>query len=403
MADDAPSPPPEDASPEKNQRDASSGRTAARIRRIRAGPDEGRRLFKHHHPHALAACERIVAAAEAASQSGDADRALKTVLTAELSLASMSVLMANRSRSKCVKLSLVLTALVSLASAVSWPALSVAAAFLLGLGGLGFILFPLAMGFLYLMGRLVLGDIGLVGAAAAFLGIYGAALLATAAALEVFSWVSSLRAALARRRGHLLDAARLQERASIAPPGPRAIRRASGAWDAARREPARVLGRQPGGVTSVAFGPSSGLCAAGCSDGSIRLWTVPEFEQRRSFEIGSPVVSLAFSPDGRRIAACAAGRLSVWDVASRRRIAARQEEDGPHRAIFSPDGRMILAPAANEVRVYDSRGLAGVALLQGHTARVLSSAVSPGGRMAVAGGEDRTLCAWSVEDLGTPR
>jgi WD40 repeat protein len=76
-----------------------------------------------------------------------------------------------------------------------------------------------------------------------------------------------------------------------------------------------------GRVTAVAFAPpeprfgSHGLMASGGGDGVVQVWELFFNEVRAKLIVGAPVVAVAFSTDGKRLAAAAAdGSVTTWSV-----------------------------------------------------------------------------------------
>jgi len=183
-------------------------------------------------------------------------------------------------------------------------------------------------------------------------------------------------------------------------------------WDTTRR--ARLqdqpLAVAAGYVASVAFSPDGKTLAAGCRDidgGGIHVGVVLWDTTRRARLQDQPlavaegrVASVAFSPDGRTLAAGYSGRgrggVVLWDTARRARLQDQPlavAEGDVWSAAFCPDGK-TLAAGYRDFRV----GMSGVVLwdttrrarLQDQSlavaeGRVASVAFSPDGKTLAAG------------------
>ncbi|MGL6097616.1 MAG: WD40 repeat domain-containing protein, partial [Fimbriiglobus sp.] len=142
-------------------------------------------------------------------------------------------------------------------------------------------------------------------------------------------------------------------------------------------------------------------------DGSVRLWTVPQSGSpvpQRKLEPavrdpdGAPVVALAFSADGRFLAAGGKDSLvRLWDVRTGSEVRAlRGHTDWVTAAAFRPDGQSVVSVGVDKTaRVWDlaRRDAGGPA---GHALQVRCLAVSRDGKRFATGSEDRTVKVWEL-------
>ncbi|MDP6546547.1 MAG: WD40 repeat domain-containing protein [Phycisphaerae bacterium] len=141
------------------------------------------------------------------------------------------------------------------------------------------------------------------------------------------------------------------------------------------------LGGGQGEVRSVAFSPDGKRLASGSNDVDIKIWdTVTGKElltlkgrlgnmdlgkiiEHADLDPGSgSVYSVAFSPDGKRLASGGWGGIKIWDTVT---------------------GKKLLA-------------------VDGHSDRVMSVAFSPDGKRLASGSEDKTVKIWYMSEWMKP-
>ncbi|MGX1478385.1 UNVERIFIED_CONTAM: sugar lactone lactonase YvrE [Streptomyces canus] len=188
-----------------------------------------------------------------------------------------------------------------------------------------------------------------------------------AGGLAVGQWRSAVTAQhlaqsrqLAAQSGALLDsvpdlAALLAVHAYRTSP----TREATAALYAAAALPLRkrlVGGAQP--VDSLALSPDGHTVAANSRDGKVRIWSLPGGRLRHTFTGYDSGEVAAFSPDGGTLAVAftrgADGVIALLDPVTGRKLGTITVPDGSVRGIaFSPDGRTVAAASVTTVRVWD--------------------------------------------------
>ncbi len=120
---------------------------------------------------------------------------------------------------------------------------------------------------------------------------------------------------------------------------------------------------------------------------------------------------LFFSPDGKTVAAAVAdivrtpdqvrwgdNRIVIWDTRSGKMIRQTTLDDKRATALaFSPDGKTIAAATGETIRIYDLGTLELIASLTGADKRIAAVAYSPDGSRIAAGGGEGRVWLWDVK------
>jgi WD40 repeat protein len=119
---------------------------------------------------------------------------------------------------------------------------------------------------------------------------------------------------------------------------------------------ARIQGGPTAPVLAVAWSPDGRMLAL-ASGHLVRLW-----DAQRGYDLGyvgshdEVVQSLAFTPDGKRIASGGADmQIRIWDVGRAEEVAKAESGVGwPLSLAYSPDGKLLAIGGAKQALVYDA-------------------------------------------------
>jgi WD40 repeat protein/serine/threonine protein kinase len=134
-------------------------------------------------------------------------------------------------------------------------------------------------------------------------------------------------------------------------------------------------------VVSVTYSPDGKRLASYSvtrlsGPGMLKVWDSQTGKEL--FTLQGASGSVAFSPDGKRLAGSVGDERRVWDAQTGQELLTLQ---GAGSVIFSPDGKRLAGASQDQtVKVWDAQTGKELLGLQGHTSYVLNVAFSPDGR-----------------------
>ena len=188
-------------------------------------------------------------------------------------------------------------------------------------------------------------------------------------------------------------------------------------WDVAnRKEVATLRNDEPSGdfgdwmqvVWSLAFSPDGKTLAASCFDGTVSLWDVEGRKKRATLtgHVGPDpawpdhqVWKVAFSPDGSLLASASwDGTARLWDTGTGQERNVLRHPGKVRTLAFSPDGKTLATGMGCEpdrnVRFWDVSSGREVGAAAGNLGGTLCMAFSDDGKTLATGGQDARVRLW---------
>ena len=156
-------------------------------------------------------------------------------------------------------------------------------------------------------------------------------------------------------------------------------------------------------VSSIGFSPQGSVLAVGGYQ-EVRLFDPVSGRLLASLTGHADYVrSIAFSPDGKMIAAAGGspqkdGEVKIWDVESHQLLNTMQgHKDCIYSVAWSPDGKLIATGSYDRsVKLWDVTTGKELRNLQDHIDAVFAVAFSPDGKRLASASQDRTIKIWDV-------
>lgn len=169
-------------------------------------------------------------------------------------------------------------------------------------------------------------------------------------------------------------------------------------WEVATaREYAQLKGHSDV-IRAAVFSPNSNLLATASDDQTVKLWKTPQDGKPDLLpQPDEQTNAMSFSPDGKHLAISSKQTIYICDVATGAAIRNISTQAIINDIAFSPDGRSIAATHRdNSVTLWDAASGQLTTTLNGHTDQVFSLAFTTDGKFLATGSRDEHVKLWDV-------
>ena len=157
-------------------------------------------------------------------------------------------------------------------------------------------------------------------------------------------------------------------------------------------------------IYDLRFSPDETILASAAESGVIRIWDVASGNGLHTLSGHTDkVYSIAFSPDGTTLASAGwDASVRLWDVKSGELIAVLPSRLSSLSVAFSPDGKLLAASDSQSLKLWDWKQKKLLSKFHAHWANIGGLAFSPDGKQLASAAADYSVKIWDVAELLEP-
>ncbi len=151
-------------------------------------------------------------------------------------------------------------------------------------------------------------------------------------------------------------------------------------------------------VHDLAFSPSGEILVSAGGNGTIRLWDVSTGETVNTIEtFGGAVDEVVFSPSGDILVSSSRDDIiRFWDANTGEHLKSITPQEPTHSIAYSPDGRRLASSHDRKINLWDTETGKLTATFTGHNDSIYPIAFSPDGKTLMSGSYDSTMIFWEI-------
>jgi WD40 repeat protein len=176
-------------------------------------------------------------------------------------------------------------------------------------------------------------------------------------------------------------------------------------WDLSTGFEIRAFYGHAANVNSASFAPSGRQILTSGDDHTVRIWDVATGQElTRLTETEDRFASSAvFSPDGKLVlTGDTMGNITLWDLSSKNKLLSLRAAEASNQLLttavaFSPDGKKIAAASRNVAQLWDTLSGRELRRFLSHNYPINCIVFSRDGRFLLTGSNDKTARLWDVD------